>query len=171
MRFEFVSNKVGPRPFEGNNVAEPCACHPDGEDNMRTLLIFATLLMMLVPAPAQENTTPWQAAVTGQIEALRDGDAEMALSFAAESFRTQFEGEADKFFEAIMILGYMPIAASRSHSFGEFNKLGDSTVVQIVSFIGADQALYEAVYQLGDEGETGWHVQGVVLRKSAGVAA
>jgi hypothetical protein len=138
---------------------------------MRILLAMTMFLAMLFPAAGQEEATPWQDVVTGQIQALRDGDAETALGFAAEGFRTQFEGQADKFYEAIMTLGYTPIAASRSHSFGEFNKVGDTMVVQVVKFIGNDQALYEAVYQLSDEGEGGWHVQGVVLRKSAGVAA
>jgi hypothetical protein len=137
---------------------------------MRILLAMTMLLATLFPALGQEDATPWQDAVTGQIQALRDGDAETALSFAAEGFRTQFEGEAERFYEAIMNLGYTPIAASRSHSFGEFNKVGDTTVVQIVKFIGTDQGLYEAVYQLSNEGENGWHVQGVMLRKSAGVA-
>ena len=138
---------------------------------MRIFLVLGMFLAMLMPALAQEDATPWQAAVTGQIQALRDGDAETALSFAAEGFRTQFEGEADKFYEAIMALGYTPIAASRSHSFGEFNMVGETTVVQVVKFIGSDQGLYEAVYQLSNEGEGGWHVEGVVLRKSDGVAA
>jgi hypothetical protein len=170
MRFEFVSNWVGARPFEGNNVAEPCARRTSSEVNMRILLAFAMILGLLLPVAAQEEATPWQDAVTGQIEALRDGDAETALSFAAEGFRTQFEGEADKFYEAIMTLGYTPIAASRSHSFGEFNRVGDKMVVQIVNFIGTDQGLYEAIYELGDEGDGSWHVVGVMLKKAAGVA-
>ena len=69
-----------------------------------------------------------------------------------------------------MTLGYTPIAMSRSHSFGEFAKSGDKLVTQTVKFIGRDQLLYEAVYQLGDEGENDWHVLGVVLKKSEGVA-
>lgn len=137
---------------------------------MRIFLAFAMMLALLLPGAAQEDAAPWQAVVTGQIEALREGDAELALSFASAGFRTQFEGKADKFYEAIMISGYMPIAASRTHSFGEFNRIGDKVVVQVVRFIGTDQGLYEAVYQLSDEGEGGWHVMGVVLRKSAGVA-
>lgn len=140
------------------------------EVDMRIFMAFAMLLGLLLPASGQDDTSPWQDAVSGQIEALREGDAELALSFAGESFRTQFEGQADRFYEAIMSLGYTPIAASRSHSFGEFDKISDTLVVQVVKFIGTDQGLYEAVYQLGDEGENGWHVLGVVLKKAAGVA-
>ena len=69
-----------------------------------------------------------------------------------------------------MALGYTPIAESRSHSFGEFTKIGATGVVQVVKFIGADQSLHEAVYQLQNEGDGGWHVLGVVLKKAAGMA-
>ena len=137
---------------------------------MRIILAFAMMLTLLLPASGQEEASPWQEAVSGQIEALRDGDADLALSFAGEGFRTQFEGRAAEFVEAILALGYTPIAASRSHSFGASEKISDTLVVQVVSFVGADQGLYEAVYQLGDEGEGSWHVLGVVLRKAAGVA-
>ena len=94
----------------------------------------------------------------------------LALSFAGEGFRTQFEGKPQEFYAAILALGYTPIAESRSHSFGEFTRIGDQGVVQVVKFIGADQSLYEAVYQLGNEGDGGWHVLGVVLKKAAGMA-
>jgi hypothetical protein len=133
-------------------------------------MAFAMMMALLLPVTAQDEPTPWQDVVSDQIQALRDGDAVLALSFAGQGFRTQYEGQADKFYEAIMSLGYTPIAASRSHSFGKFDKISDMLVVQVVNFIGNDQGLYEAVYQLGDEGESGWHVLGVVLKKSAGVA-
>ena len=132
--------------------------------------MMAAILPVSAQEPAQDNATPWQAAVSGQIEALRDGDAALALSFAGEGFRTQFEGKPQEFYAAILALGYTPIAESRSHSFGEFTRIGDEGVVQVVKFIGADQSLYEAVYQLGNEGDGGWHVLGVVLKKAAGMA-
>ena len=53
---------------------------------------------------------------------------------------------------------------SRSHSFGTFQKLGDKAVVQEVKFVGNDQKLYEAFYQLAEEPD-GWRVQGVQLIK------
>lgn len=137
---------------------------------MRMIMALVLMVMAAMPVAAQDEVTPWQAAVSGQIEALRDGDAALALSFAGEGFRTQFEGKPQAFYEAILALGYTPIAASRSHGFGEFSRIGDDVVVQVVNFIGSDQTLYEAVYQLRDEGEGGWHVLGVVLTKSAGMA-
>ena len=47
--------------------------------------------------------------------------------------------------------------------------VGDGAVVQVVKFVGRDQSLYEALYQLVDEPGEGWRVQGVILRKEAGI--
>ena len=58
---------------------------------------------------------------------------------------------------------------SRSHSFGDFRKLSDTIVAQVVRLVGPDQSLYEALYQLEDEPDLGWRVVGVVLRKEAGI--
>lgn len=35
--------------------------------------------------------------------------------------------------------------------------------------MGTDQALHEAVYQLVDEPGEGWRVQGVIMRREAGI--
>jgi hypothetical protein len=51
---------------------------------------------------------------------------------------------------------------SDSHSFGEYKLIGGFGVMQQVRFVGNDQQLYEAVYQLTEEG-AGWRVQGVHL--------
>lgn len=135
-------------------------------------VIFVTALMLIglaFPAWAQTDEAPWQATVTGQIEAFRAQDGAAALSFAGQGFRTQFEAQPDSFYAAIIASGYQPIVDSRSHSFGEFNKVSDTSVLQVVKFVGPDQGLYEALYQLADEPGEGWRVQGVALRKEAGI--
>ena len=135
-------------------------------------VIFVTALMLIglaFPAWAQTDETPWQATVTGQIEAFRAQDGAAALSFAGQGFRTQFADQPDSFYAAIIASGYQPIVDSRSHSFGEFNKVSDTSVLQVVKFVGPDQGLYEALYQLADEPGEGWRVQGVALRKEAGI--
>jgi hypothetical protein len=136
---------------------------------MRVLLALAMMVVLLLPAAAQDDAAPWQATVTGQIEAFRAGDGAAALTFAAKGFRTQFEGQPDAFYAAIIATGYQPIVDSRSHSFGEFNKVSDTIVMQVVKFVGPDQGLYEALYQLGDEPDEGWRVLGVALKKEEGV--
>ena len=136
---------------------------------MRVFLAFALMIALLIPAAAQEDM-PWQAAISGQIEALRAGDGATALTFAGEGFRTQFEGKPDQFMAAIFATGYKPIAESRSQSFGNFNKVSDSVVLQVVKFIGSDQGLYEALYQMTTEDDGSWHVLGVALKKETGVA-
>jgi len=136
---------------------------------MRILLALALMVGLLAPAVGQSGGMPWQATVTGQIEAFRAKDGAAALNFAGEAFRTQFEGRPEAFYMAIVGTGYGPVVESRSHSFGAFNKVSDTVVMQVVRLVGPDQALYEALYQLGNEPGEGWRVLGVALRKAAGV--
>lgn len=137
---------------------------------MRVILAFVMLLGLAWPATAQDDPTPWQATITGQIEAFRAQDGEAALALAGEGFRTQFAGQPAAFYAAILASGYAPIVQSRSHSFGKSRQLSDSVVAQVVRLVGPDQSLYEAIYQLENEADLGWRVLGVVLRKDAGVA-
>lgn len=135
-------------------------------------MIFAVILLLLPlagPAMAQDDARPWQATISGQVEAFRASDGDGALAYAGQGFRTQFEGQPEAFLSAILASGYGAIAESRSHSFGEFNRVSDTAVLQVVNFVGRDQSLYEALYQLADEPGEGWRVQGVALRKEAGL--
>lgn len=137
---------------------------------MRAFVLAAALLMALVVAPmAQDEGAPWQAVISRQIEAFRAGDGDTALGYAGQGFRTQFEGKPEAFYAAISNSGYQAIVESRSHSFGEFNRVSDTTVLQVVEFVGPDQGLYEALYQLADEEGEGWRVQGVALKRGTGI--
>ena len=136
---------------------------------MRVLVTLAlTMMALVVPAAAQDDAAPWQATVTTQIEAFRASDGVAALDMAGAAFKAQFE-DPDLFVAAIAASGYGPIVTSRSHSFGTFDRVSDTQVLQVVRFVGPDQALYEAVYQLSNEPDVGWRVQGVALRKEAGI--
>ncbi|WP_160300084.1 DUF4864 domain-containing protein [Devosia limi] len=117
---------------------------------------------------AQTEEPPWQAVVTGQIEAFRSGDGAAALEFAGAGFRARYSDPA-LFYADILRSGYRPIVESRSHSFGEATQVSDTAVLQVVRFVGPDLGLYEALYQLADEPDAGWRVQGVMLRRDAGV--
>ena len=137
---------------------------------MRILISVGLLLLALVlPVQAQSEDAPWQAAITGQIEAFRSGDGAAALELAGAGFKSQFS-DPELFVKAIAASGYGPIVESRSHSFGDFNRVGDTIVLQVVKFVGPDQSLYEALYQMMDETDVGWRVQGVALKKEQGVA-
>ena len=136
---------------------------------MRLWVAMAVMLVGVVAPVYAQDDAPWQATITGQIEAFRAEDGAAALSFAGQVFRTQFEGQPEAFYVAIIASGYEAIVDSRSHSFGEFNKVDELTVMQVVNFVGPDQGLYSALYQLADEPGEGWRVQGVALRREAGV--
>jgi hypothetical protein len=121
-----------------------------------------------VPGFAQEaEPSPWQTVITAQIEAFRDGDGVAALEWAGAGFKTQFE-DPDLFYQAILASGYEPIVNSRSHSFGDFQQVGEMGAIQVVRLVGPDQGLYEALYQMLEEAD-GWRVQGVALREEEGL--
>jgi hypothetical protein len=135
--------------------------------------LFAAVVILGAMAQAQDEATPgaaiepWQSVITSQIEAFRAKDAPGAFKYAGAGFQVAFP-TAEAFFGAIVGSGYAPIMESRSHTFGEFQKMGDKAVVQEVKLVGNDQSLYEAFYQLAEEAD-GWRVQGVQLLKQAGI--
>jgi hypothetical protein len=131
---------------------------------MRVIPMVMLSVLMATPVFAQQDDVPaWREAVTGQIVALRSGDGETALSFAGAGFRAAYE-DPQRFVDDIARSGYGPIVDSRSHSFGTFRELTTGVVVQEVEIVGTDGKVWEAIYQLADERDEGWRVQGVVLR-------
>jgi hypothetical protein len=181
LRKSFVADLVKRVRFGGINVAARPAGADEEEKDMRLLRavlrpVIAIVLMVLAlsPAVAQDETapveveTPWQETITGQIQAFRDQDAPVAFSYAGASFQAAFPS-AEAFFTAIVTSGYAPIMQSVSHSFGGYRLIGPVGVVQEVRFVGEDQELYGAIYQLTEE-DAGWRVQGVQLFRQAGVA-
>jgi hypothetical protein len=130
---------------------------------------LAAVVFLLFSGLAQgQEEVPWQLSVTGQIEALRSDDADGALGLAAEGFRANYT-DAARFLADIRRSGYGPIADARSYSLGTFRKTGKGSVLQVVKLTGADQKLYEAVYEMVEEAGEGWRVLGVVLRRVPGL--
>ncbi|RUT34997.1 DUF4864 domain-containing protein [Arsenicitalea aurantiaca] len=136
----------------------------------RAGVTVASLLVALMATPAlaeEARATAWQAAITGQIQAFREGDAPAAFSYAAAGFQQGFSSPT-LFYSSIIGSGYAPIRESRSHSFGPYQEVSEDRVLQAVRLVGTNQQLYEAVYQLGQE-EDGWKVMGVQLRPQPGI--
>jgi hypothetical protein len=133
---------------------------------MRILLNVLLSVLMLAPVVAQDAETAWRETVTGQIVALRGGDGETALSFAGAAFRANYQADPQRFVDDIARSGYGPIGQSRSHSFGAYRELAPGAVLQVVEFIDKDGRVWEAIYQLVDERDEGWRIQGVALRST-----
>jgi hypothetical protein len=132
--------------------------------------LLAGLLLLAVTPVLGQDAAPeaaWQKVISSQIEAFRQGDAPEAFAYAGAGFQSSFPN-AMAFFEAIIGSGYAPIMTSKTHSFGAFERLGETAVVQVVKFVGPNQELYEAIYQLSQEPE-GWRVQGVQLNSPNGL--
>ena len=136
---------------------------------LRLVVAGFVVLASAHSAMAQQASepAPWQATITGQIEAFRNKDAPGAFHFAGAPFQRNFPS-AEAFFVAIIASGYSPIMESRSHSFGPFQQGPDASVLQEVRLVGNDQSLYGAIYQLREE-EGGWRVMGVQLMKQPGM--
>jgi len=127
----------------------------------------------VAPAAPEAQAGPalealWQDVITGQIEAFRAHDAPGAFQYAAAPFQTAFPS-AEAFFGAIIGSGYGPIMESASHSFGDFTKLDEHSVAQVVRLIGKDLSRFEAVYIMTEE-QGGWRVSGVQLSKTPGIS-
>ncbi|SMQ70350.1 protein of unknown function [Devosia lucknowensis] len=137
---------------------------------MRSILALILSAFALVAPLAQEDAgrPAWQDSVSAQIEALRADDGEAALAMAGAAFRASYT-DPERFIADIKGAGYAPIAASRSHSFGSSRTLVTGMVVQEVEFIGVDGKVWEAIYQMAEEPNEGWRVQGVILRGTAGI--
>lgn len=133
--------------------------------------VLFSLFLFAAPAQAQEEppAPEWQVVITGQVEAFRSHDAPVAMSFAAASFQQTF-ATPKEFEAAVRSWGYAAIMDSRSHSFGVYQQINETMLLQAVMFTGPDSILYEAIYQLNKE-ETGWRVGGVQLMKTAGMGA
>ena len=126
------------------------------------------------PAPAAPtaklpDAAAWQGVITGQVEAFRRGDAVAAFGFAGAPFQKAFP-DATSFMLSIAAAGYAPIFISVSHSFGEFQQVDATTVVQQVTFNGPNQDVYIAIYLLTLE-PAGWRVEGVQLAKEDMIGA
>lgn len=137
---------------------------------MRLVLALVLMIFTLsVPAAAQDATTevPWQDSITGQLEAFRTNDAAGALSFAGATFKAAYQ-DAAMFYAGILAAGYEPLVNSRSHSFGTFQQVSETSVMQVVNLVGPDQKLYRALYQMTAEPE-GWRVAGVAMTIESGI--
>jgi hypothetical protein len=140
---------------------------------LKSLWCALAVSLMLALSPAQAQTEPaadeWQAVITGQVDAFHAADATAALSFASSGFKKSFTNPED-FLLAVVNSGYGPIVESRSHNFGVFQLVEPDVVMQAVTFIGPDQSVYEAIYQLQREAE-GWRIGSVQLMKTSAIGA
>lgn len=134
--------------------------------------VVAGIFLLLGSLARADDAPPppaagWQAVIAGQIQAFRLHDAPGALSFAGDSFHKAYP-DPEEFYQAIIGMGYAPIAQSRSQSFGPYKLVSPDVVLQEVELIGNDSTVYEALYQLTREAD-GWRVYGVQLTKTSGL--
>ncbi len=118
-------------------------------------------------APDQAMVEEWQGVISAQILAFRTHDAPGALKLASAPFHAQFT-DPEAFYQAIIASGYGPIVTSKTESFGPYQMVADGMALQDVKLTGADQAVYEAIYQMIKE-DGGWRVSGVQMAKTQAI--
>ena len=141
---------------------------------MIRFFLYAALFSLMaafavLAAHAAPMSDEWQATITGQVDAFHAQDGASALGFAGSGFKERFT-DPGSFLQAIRDWGYAAILDSRSHSFGAYQVIDADHVLQLVTFTGPDQVIYQAVYQLVREPE-GWRIAGVQMMKTGGMGA
>lgn len=136
---------------------------------MRRIVPLCLLLLGLAlgPARAQEANADIEAVISSQIEAFRADDFETAFSFASPTIRRMF-GDPDRFGEMVQN-GYPMVWRPRDVRFSGVETRDGRTVQSVVvtDQAGAPHVLdYEMI-----EGEDGWRINGVMLRRPGDAGA
>ena len=131
---------------------------------MRRAALLACLLMSLPAFAGEAEIKAAQDSIAGQLHAFRADDNATAYSYAAPNVRRIFP-TVDTFMG--MVAGaYKPVHKPQSFSFGKFQEMNPTSIIQQVIIVGADGKDYEAVYTLELQPDGIWRITGVSLRAS-----
>lgn len=130
----------------------------------RTVIVFATLLWVFPALAGDAEIKAAQGSISGQLQAFRAGNDAVAYGYAAPNVKRIFPS-LDTFMN--MVTGaYKPVHKPQSFSFGKFQEMSPTAIVQQVIIVGADGKDYEAVYTLELQPDGVWRITGVSLRAS-----
>ncbi|MDH4984631.1 DUF4864 domain-containing protein [Aminobacter anthyllidis] len=128
----------------------------------RTAMMLALLLVALPAFAGEAEIKAAQNSISGQLHAFRAGDDAAAYGYAAPNVKRIFPN-LDTFMN--MVTGaYKPVHKPQSFSFGKFQEMSPTAIVQQVIIVGADGKDYEAVYTLELQPDGVWRITGVSLR-------
>jgi len=127
-------------------------------------MIFVVLLTIwIAPAFAEQNLDKSQNAqeiINGQFQAFRDRQHKTAFGFAAPHLQTLF-GSTDRFIGMVK-KGYGPIYNAKEWSFGR-SRFDNGTVFQEVLVSGPDGRQWMALYEVRQQSDGSWRINGVQL--------
>jgi len=131
---------------------------------MHRAALFACLLMSIPAYAGEAEIKAAQDSISGQLHAFRADDNATAYGYAAPNVKRIFP-TLDTFMNMVTG-GYKPVHKPQSFSFGKFQEMSPTSIVQQVIIVGADGKDYEAVYTLELQPDGVWRITGVSLRAS-----
>lgn len=131
-------------------------------------LVFIGLLSL--PAMAGEaDVQSAQTVINRQIDALQNGRADEAYSYASPKIR-QIYPTVDAFM-SMVTNGYPMVKNPKNLAFGKSEEMGPGKVSQQVLILGPDGKDYEAMYTVEQQPDGSWLITSVSLRAANAPAA
>lgn len=135
---------------------------------MRHWVLALIFLVSVGPAaaqaPAQDvregDRASIRTVIGDQIAAFRRDDAVAAYAFASPNIQRQF-GTPDIFLEMVR-RGYAPVYRPQSLAFGDLVRI-DASLIQLVEIVGPDGASVIAAYEMEQQGDGTWRINGCAL--------
>jgi hypothetical protein len=157
---------------------QPQTRHPHGAHAparrraLRWLLLLpsplAGLLVPTAPAAAvlaESDARAVRAVIEAQLDAFAADDAERAYSYASVAIRTQFADAAT--FMAMVRSGYPMVLQPAGVTFFQPSR-EHGTVLQRVQLRDRAGRLWQATYQMEQQGAVGWRISGCVVVPDSG---
>jgi hypothetical protein len=131
----------------------------------------AALSRATIAAEVKVSKAQWQAirkVISGQLAALRAGDADRAFGYASPGIRAQF-GDAATFI-AMVRAAYSALLLARYTEFLD-GAVIDGVVVQPLRLIAPDNTVQVALYTMERQPGRGWRITGCQIAPSTVQAA
>jgi Domain of unknown function (DUF4864) len=115
------------------------------------------------PTLPQKDWTAIRKVISDQLVALKAGDAEKAMTYAAPGIREQF-GTSDNFMRMVRE-GYSALLNARSTRFLEGAVIEDA-IVQPLRLVLPDETVLVALYQMQKQANGQWRISGCWIAPS-----
>ncbi len=138
---------------------------------LRRRLLLLALAAWLLPADARaaevaaSDASAVRSVIEAQLQAFAADDAQRAFSYASAAIRSQF-GDAESFM-AMVQRAYPMVIRPAAISFFQ-PQPGNGSVWQMVQLRNRDGRLWRATYQLQQQPDAGWRINGCAVVADAG---
>jgi hypothetical protein len=129
---------------------------------LREILAAVPVVFALSAFAGEAEVKSAQGTIEAQLKAFQADNPDLAYSFAAPNVKRIFPS-VDIFMNMVES-GYQPVRKPRNFSFGKFEEMSATSIVQQVLLVGPDGKDYEAVYTLELQPDGVYRITGVSLR-------